>query len=310
MQRGEVDMALIKCPECGKEISESAKICPNCAYDINAYFRRKKEAERVQKIEEERVQRLEARREYISYIKERLFGSKRKRMAWGLSISACLIMIIVFFAYNSDLNSCKTNAKKTYEYYEEVHGNIMSYQDYGDRRWYDVSATTMSVYNSAYNRTMEDYDKLSESKQRNFENWFKNKYGMSFDTFKTNCKSDNMGQDFLYDWESYLSNRRSSTFRAQQEAKDKEVEIVSKDLKLSGNYWDFTATLKNNTSYTITYVKYTIFLYDKDGNNIDTDWSNWTGSFKPGATINVDTMIKYSSDADKFSVVIDDYDIE
>lgn len=23
-------MALIKCPECGKEISDEAKICPNC----------------------------------------------------------------------------------------------------------------------------------------------------------------------------------------------------------------------------------------------------------------------------------------
>ena len=25
-------MALIKCEECGKEISSSAKICPNCGY--------------------------------------------------------------------------------------------------------------------------------------------------------------------------------------------------------------------------------------------------------------------------------------
>lgn len=27
-------MALIKCPECGKEISETAKVCPNCGYKI------------------------------------------------------------------------------------------------------------------------------------------------------------------------------------------------------------------------------------------------------------------------------------
>lgn len=27
-------MALIKCPECGKEISDSAKTCPNCGYPI------------------------------------------------------------------------------------------------------------------------------------------------------------------------------------------------------------------------------------------------------------------------------------
>lgn len=27
-------MALIKCPECGKEVSDSAKVCPNCGYPI------------------------------------------------------------------------------------------------------------------------------------------------------------------------------------------------------------------------------------------------------------------------------------
>ena len=28
-------MALIKCPECGKEISDTAKNCPNCGYTIH-----------------------------------------------------------------------------------------------------------------------------------------------------------------------------------------------------------------------------------------------------------------------------------
>ena len=29
-------MALVNCPECGKEISDKAKSCPNCAYPIQA----------------------------------------------------------------------------------------------------------------------------------------------------------------------------------------------------------------------------------------------------------------------------------
>ncbi len=33
MERG-ANMSLIKCPECGKEISNQAKICPNCGYEI------------------------------------------------------------------------------------------------------------------------------------------------------------------------------------------------------------------------------------------------------------------------------------
>ncbi|MDE5803214.1 MAG: zinc-ribbon domain-containing protein [Lachnospiraceae bacterium] len=28
-------MALIKCPECGKEISDKASSCPGCGYPIN-----------------------------------------------------------------------------------------------------------------------------------------------------------------------------------------------------------------------------------------------------------------------------------
>ena len=28
-------MALIKCPECGKDVSERASCCPNCGYPIN-----------------------------------------------------------------------------------------------------------------------------------------------------------------------------------------------------------------------------------------------------------------------------------
>ena len=28
-------MALIKCPECGKEISDKATICPNCGYPVS-----------------------------------------------------------------------------------------------------------------------------------------------------------------------------------------------------------------------------------------------------------------------------------
>ena len=31
-------MSLIKCPECGKEVSNTAKACPNCGYGIKAHF--------------------------------------------------------------------------------------------------------------------------------------------------------------------------------------------------------------------------------------------------------------------------------
>jgi hypothetical protein len=37
-RRGENSMALIKCPECGKEVSNLAKTCPNCGFSIADAF--------------------------------------------------------------------------------------------------------------------------------------------------------------------------------------------------------------------------------------------------------------------------------
>lgn len=43
-------MALIKCPECGKEnVSDTANACPNCGFDIKTYFETKIREERVEK---------------------------------------------------------------------------------------------------------------------------------------------------------------------------------------------------------------------------------------------------------------------
>ena len=49
-------MALIKCPECGREnVSDSAESCPECGYGIKAYFEKiRKEEERKEQEEKDR----------------------------------------------------------------------------------------------------------------------------------------------------------------------------------------------------------------------------------------------------------------
>lgn len=45
-------MALIKCPECGREnVSDSAEMCPDCGYGINAHFEKIRQKEEKKKIE-------------------------------------------------------------------------------------------------------------------------------------------------------------------------------------------------------------------------------------------------------------------
>ena len=41
MRSGGIDMALINCPECGKEVSDKAEVCMNCGYAIKQYVEKK-----------------------------------------------------------------------------------------------------------------------------------------------------------------------------------------------------------------------------------------------------------------------------
>lgn len=48
---GGYHMALIKCPECGaKNISDSAKMCPACGYEIKAHFDKIKEIDQLENL--------------------------------------------------------------------------------------------------------------------------------------------------------------------------------------------------------------------------------------------------------------------
>lgn len=50
-------MALIKCPECGKEISDRAEACPNCAYPIAQLSGNHKTSEETEKTQGIAVQK-------------------------------------------------------------------------------------------------------------------------------------------------------------------------------------------------------------------------------------------------------------
>ena len=52
-------MALINCPECGKEnVSDSAENCPNCGYGIKKHYEKIKDEERKKEEEQKRIEQL------------------------------------------------------------------------------------------------------------------------------------------------------------------------------------------------------------------------------------------------------------
>lgn len=40
-------MALIKCPECGKEISDKAEVCPSCGYPVDEIGKKSADKKKV-----------------------------------------------------------------------------------------------------------------------------------------------------------------------------------------------------------------------------------------------------------------------
>lgn len=48
-------MALIKCPECGKTVSDSAKACPECGFGVAEYFEKQKKKQKEEEEKEKMV---------------------------------------------------------------------------------------------------------------------------------------------------------------------------------------------------------------------------------------------------------------
>lgn len=89
-----------------------------------------------------------------------------------------------------------------------------------------------------------------------------------------------------------------------------DLEVVDQSLVLDGNYFDYETQIKNNSDQTITYIKVNIYLFDENGEIVNTDWTNWSGTLPPGGSTYLDTMIKNTGDVDKFKTEIEEASID
>jgi len=91
-------MALIKCPECGKEISDKANACPNCGCPINDNVD-KDESSRQLEISENTISQLDKRQ------------NQNRKINFKLLISLVAIIVIIFVGgglyYNNTLKPQK-----------------------------------------------------------------------------------------------------------------------------------------------------------------------------------------------------------
>lgn len=91
-------MALINCPECGKQISDNAKACPECGFQIQKDLMTKKLASQTEKI--------------INENKEKINNNKKSVTIIG--VIACIVLMLLVSIVISG-NALNENEKYGYE---------------------------------------------------------------------------------------------------------------------------------------------------------------------------------------------------
>lgn len=222
-------MALINCPECGKEVSDMADVCIHCGYPLN-------EADDMI-IKEKDVDDKQVK---LVSIKKNLEGKQKKIISKKYKIIICFVFIMIFGVVIVKMPI--TEKQK-------------------DRRIWKVYFS--EGYNAAVSQVYKYYGNSDKA------------IGLLM------VMSDN--QD--------------------NKVKDK-IKVIEQNLDKDGKYYDYNVTLKNNSDSTVDYIKINIYLMDENKKIIHTDWTNWTGSLLPDASVKIDTMIDYVKGVKQYRVEI------
>jgi len=99
-------MAMIMCPECGKEISDKADVCPNCGFGVKHYLEnereKKRNKEKLKENYENELRQLETYFPRKKYFIDVLFDKEHNgwlaiflTIVMGLGAIACLLIFIL-----------------------------------------------------------------------------------------------------------------------------------------------------------------------------------------------------------------------
>lgn len=104
-------MALVKCPECGKEVSDTANACPNCGYGVKVYFdkikqRRQDELRKKQLEIEKQNKQVQLNNDYEDRIRKVPMPTKPK---FSRGFIVYIIIVTVLFSSMSLLDPIDDN---------------------------------------------------------------------------------------------------------------------------------------------------------------------------------------------------------
>lgn len=111
-------MALVNCPECGKEVSESAVSCPNCGYGVANHFNEIKK---------------EMLKEHLQFE----IAEKKKKLVKKLKIIIPCAVVAVGVAVGFAVNSAVLSKRMTFETEEDMYNYLCGVYcwNYDDRNY-------------------------------------------------------------------------------------------------------------------------------------------------------------------------------
>lgn len=151
-------MTPIKCPECRKEVSDTAKICTNCGYNIKKYVKKIQKNEKISVTESSEENTNENRKNNHRFI--------------GITIALALVTVLIFIAYGSE----KKKDEEEYQYnlaaqvcsvYNYTNAVIELIESSSSLEWYldhtdKTQDEALKTYGSACHSALKENRGLSE----------------------------------------------------------------------------------------------------------------------------------------------------
>lgn len=328
-------MALINCPECGREnVSDSAEMCPTCGFSIKSYYDNIKQEEEEKRLAEEREKQRfaeiekqkelqEEREKKKQERKERLFGSPAKKIAWVVVGCIVLALLIIIGMLIHKENEVSEAIKDTQKYCDWIRDDVSDLQSILNNIdfVYGSSTSNETIENiedklvdiSIYMRWV-DSDCHIDTKVINSLNSYvsrKTSY-KTWDEYKQSITNKYFIGDTTEDSANKLvkANAYSSSEQRNEAIRNSSVIVSSLSHSTSGKNYHITGTVTNNTSRTVEFVKVKISMLDSSGKVIDTDTTYACGSegLAPGESSKFDCYIDKDSQMDSITAGIYDYD--
>lgn len=256
------------CKKCGKENENNAKFCNNCGAELKEELAENKKDNTYEICLNERTLKKEE--------KPKKRKAKKKKTKTSNVIFLISIIFIVLFIIIISLYSYTAGNMATQEKLEEIEQSVK----YGN---YDEATELADKYFL--------FDKEGKEKAYKTIKFYKN-YNREHGT--------------QYDRDKAIEEQEKRQEEEIKSSKVLKIESLSHENEKNG-YVNLNIKVKNNTDYTISYVKINIYYLDVNGNIIQSEWTNDSSKIKPGATQTITKYTKLPDGYDSYKVEIEQY---